>query len=81
MLCLFAAVVLGLSDLHAAIEATYPLSRTMGETIDQLRQWAKHRARAATSRSAEAIPPRDVTVPQLAQERRAVFLPPSRDEG
>lgn len=35
-------------DIIKAIEETYPLSKTMSFKIDQLREWAEHRARYAS---------------------------------
>jgi len=38
----------GDKDIAAAIKASVPLSRTMAEEIQKLRQWASHRARMAS---------------------------------
>jgi SpoVK/Ycf46/Vps4 family AAA+-type ATPase len=40
--------------LQRAIEETVPLSQTMGDRIEGLRNWAKHRARPATNSVVEA---------------------------
>jgi AAA ATPase len=50
-----------------AIEKTYPLSKTMGNTIKNLRQWAKSRAVLASSEEAEMIPD-TANIPRLKQE-------------
>lgn len=53
-----------------AIEKTFPLSRTMREQIDSLRQWAKVRARLATGEQPEPLPQEsaDAAAPRLRQE-------------
>ena len=58
-----------ITDTHIlqAIEKTYPLSKTMGNTIKNLRQWAKSRAVLASSDEAEVIPDIE-NVPRLKQE-------------
>ena len=64
-----------------AIEKTFPLSRTMREQIDGLRQWAKIRARLATGEAPEALPQdgADSAAPRLRQEAsRNPFIPPAR---
>jgi SpoVK/Ycf46/Vps4 family AAA+-type ATPase len=50
--------------LAASITETVPLSKTMGEDIDHLRDWAKGRARFATSPEAEGneTPKRDIEI-------------------
>ena len=65
----------------AALQQTYPLSRTMGEQIDGLRAWAKVRARLATSAEPEALPKADGkdAAPRLKQEcNRNPFVPEVR---
>jgi len=67
--------------VQAALRATFPLSQTMRETIEQLRTWASVRARLATSEKPEPLPPaasRGGEVPRLAQESRNPFIPPRR---
>lgn len=64
-----------------AIEKTFPLSRTMREQIDGLRQWAKIRARLATGEPPEPLPHEgaDTSTPRLRQEAsRNPFIPPTR---
>ncbi len=46
------------ADLETAIRETVPLSRTMAEAIEGLRDWARHRARPASRRGSEAPPGR-----------------------
>lgn len=68
------------SDLSAesvleAISKTYPLSKTMGGTIDQLRKWAKVRCRmASTDDNVEQLPV-DVNkdIPVLKNEKSNPF--------
>jgi len=64
-----------------AIAKTFPLSRTMREQIEGLRQWAKIRARLASGQAAEALPhdSADAAVPRLRQEAtRNPFIPEGR---
>ncbi len=61
-----------------ALEKTFPLSRTMRSQIEDLRQWAKVRARLATDESPEGLPQskNETAVPQLVQETtRNPFIP------
>jgi len=68
---------LSTSHIAKAIGATYPLSRTMREAINGLREWAKARARLASSEPAEPLPDDAGTaVPVLKQERRNPFARP-----
>ena len=59
-------------DIEQAIEGTWPLSRTMQESITKLRQWAKARAKLASEPNTEKIEA-DTKVPKLIQERRNIF--------
>lgn len=52
----------------AAIDKTYPLSRTMHETIGKMRQWAKSRAVNASKNEAEELDDKGKDVPKLKQE-------------
>lgn len=52
----------------AAIEKTYPLSRTMHETITKMRQWTKSRAVNASKNEAEELDDKGKDVPKLKQE-------------
>jgi AAA+ superfamily predicted ATPase len=64
----------------AALKATYPLSRTLGSQIEDLRRWARVRARLASREEFEPLPPEAPgTVPRLRQETRGnPFIPDSR---
>lgn len=69
---------LATQHLERAVEKTFPLSRTMRDQIENLRQWAKVRARLATGQAPEALSQQnaDASVPQLKQETmRNPFLP------
>ncbi len=66
-------------DLLKAIKGITPLSRTMGETIDDLRNWARHRAKFASSKALEefkkkASPTDEKQVPMLRQEFSNPFI-------
>jgi SpoVK/Ycf46/Vps4 family AAA+-type ATPase len=61
-------------DIAAAIEATYPLSKTMRENIEGMRKWAKYRARLASSEMKESLPADAEDVPRLPNERRNLFI-------
>ena len=71
-------------ELHSdhiarAIDKTFPLSRTMRDQIDSLRQWAKVRARLAASEPPEQLPKENAEAPRLRQETtRNPFIPGSR---
>lgn len=73
-------------ELHSdhiarALDKTFPLSRTMREQIDGLRQWAKVRARLAAGEPPEALPEEnpDAAAPRLRQEAtRNPFIPGAR---
>ncbi|HPO67603.1 MAG TPA: AAA family ATPase [Paludibacteraceae bacterium] len=58
------------TDEHilAAIEKTFPLSRTMHETIDKMRLWAKSRAVPASTNEPETLDDNGKDVPKLKQE-------------
>lgn len=61
-----------------ALEATYPLSRTMRDEIDGLRAWARVRARLASAEDPEPLPmaAKGPTPPRLRQEAtRNPFIP------
>jgi AAA+ superfamily predicted ATPase len=66
-------------DIAGALKATFPLSRTMSESIAQLREWARVRARLASSDLPELLPAAADRVPRLKQEEtRNPFIPGSR---
>jgi AAA+ superfamily predicted ATPase len=64
-----------------ALDKTFPLSRTMRDQIDSLRQWAKVRARLAAGEPPEPLPQEsaEAAVPRLRQEAtRNPFIPGAR---
>ena len=61
-------------DILRALEATYPLSKTMRENIEGMRKWAKYRARLASSEEKESLPADAEDVPRLPNERRNLFI-------
>lgn len=73
-------------ELHSdhiarALDKTFPLSRTMRDQIDSLRQWAKVRARLAAGEPPEALPQEnpESAAPRLRQEAtRNPFIPGAR---
>ena len=65
--------------IATALRATFPLSRTMGEQIADLRRWAKVRARLASPEQPEEITPQAPTqTPRLRQETRNPFVPEAK---
>ena len=69
---------LNTEHIARAIDKTYPLSRTMRDQIESLRQWAKVRARLASGEATEPLP-QDASgsaAPKLKQEvARNAFIP------
>ena len=64
-----------------ALDKTFPLSRTMRDQIDSLRQWAKVRARFAAGEPPEPLPQdsSEAAAPRLRQEAsRNPFIPGAR---
>jgi ATP-dependent 26S proteasome regulatory subunit len=64
-----------------ALDKTFPLSRTMRDQIDNLRQWAKVRARLAAGQPPEPLPQEnpETAAPRLRQEAtRNPFIPGAR---
>ena len=61
-------------DILRALEATYPLSKTMRENIEGMRKWAKYRARLASSEEKETLLADAEDVPRLPNERRNLFI-------
>jgi SpoVK/Ycf46/Vps4 family AAA+-type ATPase len=55
-------------DILEAIGKTFPLSRTMHETIDKMRKWAKSRAVPASNDEPEILGGEGEDVPKLKQE-------------
>jgi len=61
-------------DIVRALNDTFPLSRTMNATIKDLRDWAKVRARFASSGDSEELPESKEKIPTLAQEKYNPFI-------
>lgn len=61
-------------NLLECISATSPLSRTMAETIANLRKWAEQRARMASKEKPEEVQELGEDVPKLQQEYRNPFI-------
>jgi len=70
---------LATEHIASALDKTFPLSRTMREQIEGLRQWAKVRARLASGEKPEPLPVEEATAtsaPRLKQEAsRNPFIP------
>ncbi len=70
---------LATEHIARAIDATFPLSRTMRDQIEGLRQWAKVRARLASGQAPESLPADSAEAPRLRQEAtRNPFIPAAR---
>ncbi|MCA9718700.1 MAG: hypothetical protein KC468_28790, partial [Myxococcales bacterium] len=67
-------------DIARALKKTYPLSSTMRDQLEDLRRWAKIRARLASDSDPEPLPPESGgRAPTLQQERaRNPFVPRER---
>lgn len=65
---------LQMNNLLDCISATSPLSRTMAETIANLRKWAEQRARLASSDTPEEVKDLGEDVPRLQQEYINPFI-------
>ncbi len=71
-----AGVELRTEHIWAALDATFPLSRTMGRQIEDLRKWARVRARLAGKDEPDLLPTETGSdVPRLRQETRNPFIP------
>jgi ATP-dependent 26S proteasome regulatory subunit len=69
-------VELKTEHVAAALSSTFPLSRTMREPIEDLRRWARVRARFASGEDPEPLPPESQAgVPRLPSEARNPFIP------
>ena len=67
---------LSTQHIESALEATFPLSRTMADQIGDLRGWARVRARLAARDEPEPVPKDGSSdTPQLRQEVRNPFIP------
>ena len=65
---------LEMENLVNCINETSPLSKTMAETITNLRKWAEQRARLASSEKREEVKPLAEDVPRLLQEHKNPFI-------
>ena len=65
---------LKMENLIECIDATSPLSRTMAETIANLRKWAEQRARLASKEKPEEVKELGEEVPRLQQEYKNPFI-------
>ena len=61
-------------DVLKALNDTFPLSKTMSDTVKDLRSWAKIRARFASSGDSEELPEIKEKIPTLAQEKYNPFI-------
>ena len=67
---------LATEHVQRALEKTFPLSRTMRDQIEELRRWARVRARLASGEEPEALPEDNAAAPRLRQEMgRNPFIP------
>lgn len=71
---------LEMKNLVECIQATSPLSRTMAETISNLRKWANQRARLASSEKPEEVKDLGTDVPRLQQEYKNPFIAKKHDD-
>jgi AAA+ superfamily predicted ATPase len=62
------------NDILEAIKQTVPLSQTIRETINDLRKWAKVRARFASNDESETLEEPKVKIPTLSQEKHNPFV-------
>lgn len=65
---------LEMQNLLDCIADTSPLSRTMAETIANLRKWAEQRARMASKEKPDDVKPLGEDVPRLQQEYTNPFI-------
>ena len=70
---------LEMKNLLDCIATTSPLSRTMAETITNLRKWAEQRARLASIDAPEAVKDLGAEVPRLQQEYKNPFITKKKD--
>jgi len=63
-----------LDDIIKSLKNTYPLSKVMAESINNLRRWAKIRARLASEEEEESIMAPTEKIPKLKQEIANPFI-------
>lgn len=71
---------LQMNNLLECISETSPLSRTMAETISNLRKWAKERARMASNEKPEEVKEMSEDIPKLQQEYNNPFISKRKDD-
>ena len=71
---------LEMKNLLECINATSPLSRTMAETISNLRKWADQRARFASVEKPEEVKEFGEDVPRLQQEYKNPFITKKKND-
>lgn len=71
---------LQMNNLLECISATSPLSRTMAETISNLRKWAEQRARMASNEKPEEVKEMSEDIPKLQQEYNNPFISKRKDD-
>lgn len=69
-----------MKNLLDCIKATSPLSRTMAETIANLRKWAEQRARLASKEKPEQVQALGEEVPRLQQEYKNPFISKKKND-
>lgn len=69
-----------MKNLLDCITATSPLSRTMAETIANLRKWAEQRARLASKEKPEQVQALGEEVPRLQQEYKNPFISKKKND-
>lgn len=69
-----------MKNLLDCIKATSPLSRTMAETIANLRKWAEQRARLASKEKPEQVQSLGEEVPRLQQEYSNPFISKKKND-
>ena len=67
-------------NLLDCISSTSPLSRTMAETIANLRKWAEQRARMASTEKPEEVKEMSEDIPKLQQEYNNPFISKRKDD-
>lgn len=60
---------LEMKDLEISVQKTVPLSKVMGERIEELRKWSRVRAQLASDENVEQSKCDEKQIPRLSQER------------
>ena len=69
-----------MKNLLDCIKDTSPLSRTMAETIANLRKWAEQRARLASKEKPEQVQALGEEIPRLQQEYKNPFISKKKND-